>query len=302
MEVKELQALTGRLFRESFGRTALTQRLDDISGEATELCRFIDMENLREEAGDLLCSVLALCQECGFKAEDLVLATHAKIHRRQAQYRALGRKVKVALLGGAFDPPTLGHLAVAKFVLDSSRTFDEVWFTPCYQHMFNKEMAPAEARIKMCTLMAASDGRIRVFDYEIRHKLRGETYNFVQRLLDEPMAQNEYDFSLIIGMDNANTFDKWVNFQELERSIRFVVVPRTGEEPDPQVDWYLKPPHIFLRPDKPLPNVSSTQAREVIAGIKDAKFPGVHADQLRDIVDPVVLQFLALSDLYQCSE
>jgi nicotinic acid mononucleotide adenylyltransferase len=41
----------------------------------------------------------------------------------------------------------------------------------------------------------------------------------VKKLLSEDFAKNERDFSLAIGMDNANTFDKWVNHQDLERMI-----------------------------------------------------------------------------------
>lgn len=276
------------------------QRLEDVYGEAVELRRFLDMGNLREEAGDLLASLLVLCQECGFDAEQIVHATHEKIQARERQYKSLGRKVKVALLGGAFNPPTIGHLAVARFVLDSSRTFDEVWLVPCFQHMYNKEMADATDRFAMCSRLANRDGRIRVCNFEIANKLRGETYNFVQRLLDDPMAQ-EHDFSIIIGMDNANTFDRWVNFQKLERMIRFVVVPRAREQRDESVDWYLKPPHIYLHPDKPLPATSSTEARELVRRLQsdECEFKGLQKDNIYKLLDPAVLEFIEESGLYK---
>jgi nicotinate-nucleotide adenylyltransferase len=300
MDLKELQTQTGELFRRSFGRTPLNQRLEDIFNEALELRRFVDIGNLREETGDLLSSVLALCHECGIDAADAIKATHDKIQAREHQYKGLGRKVKVALLGGGFDPPTLGHLAVAKFVLDSSKTFDEVWLVPCYQHMYNKELAPTEHRLAMCELMARCDGRIRTFDFEIVNQLRGETYNFVQRLLDEPLAQNECDFSIIIGMDNANTFDRWVNFQELERMIRFVVVPRAGEQRDESVDWYLKPPHLFLRPDSALPETSSTDARALLKRLRSEEepFKGVLEDDILRLIHPSILAYIERTRLY----
>jgi nicotinic acid mononucleotide adenylyltransferase len=82
--------------------------------------------------------------------------------------------------------------------------------------------------------------------------------------MNEDFAKHEYDFSFIIGLDNANTFDKWVNYEELERMARFVVVPRKGINRDPNVTWYLSDPHIYLSPDNDIPDISSTVVRETL--------------------------------------
>ena len=101
-------------FTMAFGRTPIKQRLEDILGEAIELSRFVDIPNLKEEAGDLLCSTIQLCNECGWNADELIDATLTKIDRRKEQYKSLGRKTKIAALGGAFNPITLGHIEVAR--------------------------------------------------------------------------------------------------------------------------------------------------------------------------------------------
>lgn len=266
-KVADLQKEVGKVFTASFGRTPLRQRLEDIGKECTELCRYIDLRNLREETGDLLASTLALCEENGWSATELIEDTLNKIERRKLQYQTLGRKVYVALIGGAFNPVTNGHIKLAQFVLNSSKTFDEVWLVPCYSHMYGKQMATPEQRLEMCRLATKVDGRIKVCDYEIVHKLKGETYHFLKQLLAEDFAKDQYDFSYIIGLDNANTFDKWVNYEDLERMMRFIVVGRQGVERDAKVNWYLKPPHIYLTPDKSdIPEVSSTQVRTIMSG------------------------------------
>ena len=292
------QQQTGELFREIFGRTTLTARLDDILREAMELHRYSDISNLREEAGDLLCSLLALCHECGFNSDELISDTWEKIKERENQYRTLGRKLNVAILGGAFDPPHLGHIAVAQFILESSRTFDEVWLCPCYQHMHNKKMAHHDHRLKMCELATARDGRLRAFDFEIKNQLKGETYNFVQRLINDSDWNQEYNFSLVIGMDNANQFDTWVNFKELERAIRFVVIPRSGEQPNPKVNWYLKPPHIYLHPDLPLVETSSTTVRSLVEKVTYLTSTTQERAKLLKIVNPEVLDYILDNSLY----
>ena len=290
------QKQVNEVFTNAFGRTPLGERLQDILGEAIELSRYTDLPNLKEEAGDLLASTIQLCTECGWNTNDLINNTLTKIKAREKQYKALGRKVKVAILGGAFDPPTLGHIALAKFVLDASKTFDEVWLMPCNKHMYNKKMASAEHRLEMCRIAASVDPRIKVFDYEIKHNLRGETYNLVKRLQNEDFAKHEYDFSIIVGMDNANTFDKWVNAKELERMIRFVVVSRQGVKRDEKVNWYLNAPHIYMVAETNIPETSSTEAREIL-GLNH--ICSNLLEELFTLINPDVYRYIDTNKLYK---
>jgi nicotinate-nucleotide adenylyltransferase len=173
-------------------------------------------------------------------------------------------KINVAILGGAFNPVTRGHIQAALFVLEAGKIFDEVWLMPCFKHIYSKKMAGAEHRLVMCELAAADHMRVKIFDYEIKKKFEKGTYYLMKDLLNENFVRNRYTFSLIIGQDNANTFDHWVQHEALRKLIRFVVVPRQGIEADPDIDWYLHSPHIYLEADKPVMKVSSTQVRELI--------------------------------------
>lgn len=266
MSLERIQQEVGEVFRQTFGRTPLRSRLDDIMREAIELNRATDIPHLKEEAGDLLCSVLALAAESDWVAEDLIRKTMDKITDRHLQYKTLGRKTTVAIMGTAADPIHNGHIAIAKFVLNTSRIFDEVWLMPPYEHMTKKCVASAEHRLAMCHLVEKLDARIKVFSYEIDRKLRGDTFHMVKSLLEEPCFAGMYDFSLIIGQDNANTFETWVGADVLEKMIRFVVVPRQGVKFNPDVTWYLKPPHIYLAADAPLTDISSSHIRDNLNG------------------------------------
>jgi nicotinate-nucleotide adenylyltransferase len=269
MDLKDIQKQVDDKFREHFGYTPLGERLKDIQSEFFELMKWQDVKNLKEETGDLLSSLLKLCSESGWNAEELIGNTLTKIDKRADQYKTLGRKTKVAILGGAFNPPHRGHIQLAQFVLNTSKEFDEVWLMPAYSHMYNKEMASAEHRLAMCEIAAKADGRIKVFDYEIRNKLKGETYYFFKRLKEETELTEKYQFAMIIGLDNANSFDRWVNYQELERMAQFVVVPRLGIERDTNVNWYLQKPHIFLNGENTIMEASSTLVRN---GLYKEKF------------------------------
>jgi nicotinate-nucleotide adenylyltransferase len=279
-----------RVFTEAFGRTPLRERLDDIVTQALSIVRYTDLKNLREESADLLCSLLQLFNECGWNPQDLVQTTLSKIASRRLQYASLGRKTVVALYGGAFNPVTVGHIGVARFVLNASRLFDEVWLMPCYEHMGGKSMASPEHRLEMCRLAAQTDGRIKVFDYEIKNQLRGETYFLTKRLLEEDFVKNQFDLSLIIGLDNANSLPQWPNSAELERLIRFVIVPRKGVESAPGQKWYLKPPHVFLQDENPVVEISSTEVRRLV----QARDERVHR-----FLDQAVLEYIETNALYR---
>ena len=47
--------------------------------------------------------------------------------------------MKIAILGGAFNPPHLGHMLISRQLLEF-KFADQVWLTPCYQHSFQKEL------------------------------------------------------------------------------------------------------------------------------------------------------------------
>lgn len=292
--MKKLQKKVNDIFKKNFGYTPLAERLNDIQREFFELMKWQDVPNLKEESGDLLASLIQLHNENGWDVNENVSATLDKIDSRYLQYKSLGRKTKVAILGGAFNPITNGHIQTAQFVLNTSGEFDEVWLMPAYNHMYSKVMVLPEQRLEMCELAAKVDGRIKVFDYEIKNQLAGETFNFFKRLKTEPELNEKYNFSMIIGLDNANTFDRWVNYQELERMVRFVVVPRKGVERDLNTDWYLKEPHIFLNSETDIIEVSSTEIRDIINRDGFAK-----VDTLREKLSPEVIRYIYQNKLYK---
>ena len=295
MKTKELQKLIDNKFKENFGYSSFNERLHDIQNEFFELMKWQDIKNIQEETGDLLASLIELCTESGWNYEELILNTLSKIDSRSEQYKTLGRKTKVAILGLSANPIHKGHIQIAQFVLNTSGQFDEVWLMPNYASISGKDMVSPEHRLNMCKLAAKNDRRIKVFDYEIANKLKGETYYFFKKLKEEKELTEKYQFSMIIGLDNANTFEKWVNYQELERIAQFVVIPRAGIQRDFNVNWYLQKPHIFINNEKPLLDVSSTMLRALlnVNGKKRAK-----ESEILNYLDKNVYDYIVENSLY----
>ena len=58
------------------------------------------------------------------------------------------KKLKVAILGGSFDPPTISHLQVASETINILG-YDEVWMIPCGRRPDKLHISPPEIRLKM---------------------------------------------------------------------------------------------------------------------------------------------------------
>jgi nicotinate-nucleotide adenylyltransferase len=283
-------------FLTHFGTTPLRERNEDIYREALELSRFTTIKNLKEEHGDLLSTLLMSFVENEWDPEECIKNTLEKIKGRSQQYKAYGRKMSVAILGGAFSPPTIGHIAMAEFLLNFSSMFDYVYLMPCHKHMYDKIMPSPQHRLQMLKLATMHDRRMRVFDYEIKNEFGGETYNLVKHLLSNT-AYDNFQFSFVIGMDNAITFDKWVNYQHLEKMIRFIVLPRKGVQNDAFKNmWYMKPPHVYLVPEKGLPEISSTEIREALKKHRKNNIRALNF--LNDNLKPEVFSYIIKNSLY----
>jgi len=57
---------------------------------------------------------------------------------------------EIALFGGSFDPPHVGHLLAAAYVL-ATEPVDELWLVPVFEHPLGKKpAAPFEHRVELC--------------------------------------------------------------------------------------------------------------------------------------------------------
>ena len=173
-------------------------------------------------------------------------------------------QLKIGIMGGAFDPPTLGHIQVARLILRETN-LNEVWLMPCYNHAADKKMTDPNIRYEMCKLAIENETNMHVLPYEIQHKIEGGTFQFVKRFLrDIYLAHIPYEFSYIIGMDNADNFAKWKHSEALKKAIRFIVVPRKGVERKNKDVWYEKDPHTFVNVTDYIIEISSTEIRNLI--------------------------------------
>ncbi len=160
--------------------------------------------------------------------------------------------MKVALLGGSFNPPHVGHLLAAHYVR-ATQGVDEVWLMPAYQHPFGKALESFEHRVRMCEAMCRdTSGWMKTSQVEREVAERGGSGRTVETLTYLVERHPEVAFSLIIGSDILRDLPNWKSFDRIQQMVRVLVLYRAGY-----------PAQGTVGP--PVAEVSSTQIREMMA-------------------------------------
>lgn len=128
--------------------------------------------------------------------------------------------MNIAVLGGRFDPPHIGHLWIAKQVLEKRRDIDELWFVPAYQHQWKPAIASAKDRFHMLQTFQAND--IKISDIEIKRK--GISYSL--DTIKEIKQMYGHEVFWIVGSDILHEFDRWEKTDDLTTLATFFVFPR----------------------------------------------------------------------------
>lgn len=178
----------------------------------------------------------------------------------------------VALIGGSFNPPHVGHLWAATYVR-AVEPVDEVWLMPAFQHPFGKQLVSFEHRLAMCErLCADASGWLKAVDVERQVGGQGwtvETLGFLHR------HHPDWTFSLVIGSDILKDLPSWRDFHRIRQLARVIVVHRAGY-PAPEA----KGP--------PMAEISSSEIRHQLA-------QGARPD---DRVPRAVLAYIEAHGLY----
>jgi nicotinate-nucleotide adenylyltransferase len=155
----------------------------------------------------------------------------------QGDYRHLGRFVErsscgatgvkgpLGLLGGTFDPPHVGHLALARAALaglDLDRVVLVVANDP-WQKSSHREVSPAAIRWGMVVASIEGEPGLVASDVEIGRGGPSFTIDTVAELAPDGAA-----VTLLLGADSAAGLDSWHRADELRRRVQVAVAARPG--------------------------------------------------------------------------
>lgn len=155
----------------------------------------------------------------------------------------------LALLGGSFNPPHVGHLLAAHYVY-ATQAVDAVWMMPSFHHPFGKDLAPFEHRLAMCALIARdAAGWLHASDVERDVGGEGRTVDTLEHL---HRTRPRDSFVLVIGSDIVKDLRHWKDFERIRKLAHVLVLFRAGHPAEGAVG-------------PPLAEISSTLIRDSLA-------------------------------------
>lgn len=159
--------------------------------------------------------------------------------------------MKIAILGGSFNPPHVCHLMICYYVLETTDV-DKIWLVPCYRHAFDKELIAFHHRFNMCSLaVEIFNERITVSSVEEKQKGISWTIDTVRYL---KTLYPDVTFEWLVGSDVTREFTSWKEFDDLQKMVTFRIIPRSGYLENVQEGHN----NLFF------PNISSTMIRDRI--------------------------------------
>lgn len=133
---------------------------------------------------------------------------------------------KIGILGGTFDPVTLGHLGLARNILEKI-SLDQIWFIPAWQSPYKQDQPPANAghRLNMLKEALAPYPNFEISEIELNHKEVSYTINTLVALQNE---HPDTEWYLILGMDTFRDFSNWKKVREILERVHLTIATRPG--------------------------------------------------------------------------
>jgi len=195
--------------------------------------------------------------------------------------------MRMGVLGGAFDPPHCGHIAMAQAAL-AQLQLDELRIIPTGQAWHKAgQLTPAVHRLAMAQLAFAHLGPVVVDPRETQRSGPSYTVDTLQALKAEFAGTQFY---LILGEDQAQAFTTWHRWEEIAQLAIICVAARAGFDGNAvHLNTSAAASLKFALLEMPLVDVSSTEIRRQVAN---------HQNVAPLVFEPVA-RYIAHHHLYQ---
>jgi nicotinate-nucleotide adenylyltransferase len=196
--------------------------------------------------------------------------------------------LSLGILGGTFNPPHRGHLAVARHAR-AQLALERVLLMPAHSapHKPPGEDPGAEHRLRMCRLAAGEADGLAACGLEVE---RGGTSYTVDTLEAIHAKHPDALLTFIVGADTARTLGSWRQPGRLLELAELAVATRAGSARDEVLDALtaLSPQTRVRFLAMPAIAVSSSTVRERIA----------HGEPIEQLVGPAVAAYISEHRLY----
>lgn len=139
--------------------------------------------------------------------------------------------MKIAILGGSFNPVHMGHIVLADSVC-SELGYDKVLFVPALTppHKEMGQAASPQDRLAMVQAAVACDTRFEAEPCEIERGGISYTYDTVLYLQKKYEGRLTAKIGVVLGTDLYADYDKWNHAEELSRTADLILARRPSDK------------------------------------------------------------------------
>ncbi|HMC98583.1 MAG TPA: nicotinate (nicotinamide) nucleotide adenylyltransferase [Ferruginibacter sp.] len=172
--------------------------------------------------------------------------------------------MNIGLYFGSFNPVHVGHLIIANHVVNNT-DLKQVWFVVSPQNPFKQSTGLLNEYNRLHMINAAIEGENNLRASSVEFKLPRPSYT-VDTLTYLNEKYPEHKFSIIMGSDSFQNFDKWKNYEVIIKEHPIYVYRRPGFDVGNDLGAKL----TIL--DAPLLEISSTRIRKMIREKQSIRF------------------------------
>ncbi len=211
----------------------------------------------------------------------------------------------IGIFGGTFDPIHLGHIGAVGVLCDQLPIDRVHWVLSARPPHKDEVSATIEQRFEMLQLALRGESRFVADDTEIKRQEKSYTIDTVRAFQQHfPEAK----LCVIIGGDSLHNLHSWRQYDELMRTVNWVVMHRPGyplQAPSELASCLVESPAELLQHDAGKIwvcetsnfDVSSTQLRRALAE------PGGWQQPLaQEFLSPLVIDYIHTQKIYMMSE
>lgn len=194
----------------------------------------------------------------------------------------------IAVIGGSFNPPTISHINLSKYIL-KNLDISKVIYVPVGDQYRKKGLINSSLRIDMLNLALQNEKNIEVSDIETT----GDNVWRTVETLEEIQKQypNE-QIAFVMGADKLIQIHKWKRNEDLLSNFKFIVFNRGNYNVENIISINKKLnkyKNNFIIVNNENDNISSTLVRN---NIKENK-------SISGLVNPLVEDFISKNNLYR---
>lgn len=185
---------------------------------------------------------------------------------------------EVIVYGGAFNPPTLAHLAILQACIEYARPRGaEVWLLPSGDRFDKTIPVPRERRLAyIAAMMDDVDAHGVTLRFETSELDRIETVETFDTVVEMAQRFPEHEMTWVFGADSTETMAQWKEGEWLLECLPKLIVERPGSQVNPLAR---RATLLSVR----TPEVSSTEVRRRIEA----------GEPVQELVGPSVAALIA---------